>query len=120
MKIVTDSTPLEAPKDPTDSYIVQLYRLFATATKSRRWRPPSARADRAMSLQAAALREIRDHFAPMRERREANVKDAGYVERRPRDGREERQRPRARKVIDRVRGRSRHVVRVPWSVVGDR
>src|ERR1700731_4035405 len=30
MGIVTDSTPVEAPKDPTNSAIVSLYRLFAT------------------------------------------------------------------------------------------
>ena len=30
MKIVTDSTPVEDPKDPTDSYIVELYSLFAS------------------------------------------------------------------------------------------
>jgi tryptophanyl-tRNA synthetase len=30
MSIVTDSTPVEAPKDPTNSAIVSLYRLFAT------------------------------------------------------------------------------------------
>ncbi len=30
MSIVTDSTPVEAPKDPTNSTILQLYRLFAS------------------------------------------------------------------------------------------
>src|ERR1700674_695496 len=30
MGIVTDSTPVEAPKDPSNSIIVQLYRLFAS------------------------------------------------------------------------------------------
>ena len=30
MSIVTDSTPVEAPKDPANSAIVSLYRLFAT------------------------------------------------------------------------------------------
>ena len=30
MSIVTDSTPLEAPKDPAGSTILALYRLFAT------------------------------------------------------------------------------------------
>jgi tryptophanyl-tRNA synthetase len=30
MGIVTDSTPVEAPKDPSDSTIVALYRLFAS------------------------------------------------------------------------------------------
>src|SRR5437879_7753222 len=30
MSIVTDSTPVEAPKDPERSTIVQLYSLFAT------------------------------------------------------------------------------------------
>src|SRR5439155_26915447 len=29
MGIVTDSTPVEAPKDPADSAIVSLYKLFA-------------------------------------------------------------------------------------------
>src|SRR5690606_14925572 len=30
MGIVTDSTPVESPKDPKDSTIVNLYRLFAS------------------------------------------------------------------------------------------
>jgi tryptophanyl-tRNA synthetase len=33
MSIVTDSTPLEDPKDPDGSYIVELYRLFAPAAR---------------------------------------------------------------------------------------
>src|SRR5262249_46014539 len=31
MSIVTDTTPVEAPKDPTNNTIVTLYSLFATA-----------------------------------------------------------------------------------------
>jgi tryptophanyl-tRNA synthetase len=80
MRIVTDSTPVEAPKDPEGSHIVQLYRLFAS---------PEELAEMEASFRAGGqgyghykqqlFEKIRDFFAPMRERREALESDPGYV-----------------------------------------
>jgi hypothetical protein len=44
MAIVTDSTPVETPKDPTGSTIVGLYRLFAPESEVSRWRRTFERA----------------------------------------------------------------------------
>jgi len=70
MSIVTDSTPIEAPKDPTNSAIVSLYRLFAT---------PEEVAAMETDFRAGGIgygefkkrlfEAIWREFAPMRERR---------------------------------------------------
>ena len=40
MSIVTDSTPVEAPKNPDNSTIVQLYSLVASPTEAEKMRQP--------------------------------------------------------------------------------
>jgi len=103
MKIVTDSTPVESPKDPTDNYIVQLYRLFATAEEVTEME----NSFRAGGLGYGHYKQqlfdrICARFAPMRERREALVKDPGYVEDVLATG-ARKAKAEARKVIERVR-----------------
>ena len=103
MGIVTDSTPVEAPKDPANSAIVSLYRLFAT---------PEAVASMENDFRAGGVgygefknrlfEIIRDSFAAMRERRvelEANV---GFVDRVLAEG-AARAREAAEKTMTRVR-----------------
>lgn len=103
MKIVTDSTPVEAPKDPTDNYIVQLYRLFATPDEVGEMEASFRAGGQGYGHYKQQLFErIRDYFAPMRERREALVKDPGYVDDVLAAG-AAKARLEARKVIDRVR-----------------
>ncbi len=81
MSIKTDSTPLEAPKDPETCSVFTLYRLFADAEQQ------SALADRyragglgygeaKQQLYDAAM----EHFAAARERRESFIADADSVE----------------------------------------
>lgn len=103
MKIVTDSTPVESPKDPTDNYIVQLYRLFATTDEIAEMEASFRAGGQGYGHYKQQLFErIRDLFAPMRERREALVKDPGYVDDVLASG-ATKARAEARKVIDRVR-----------------
>lgn len=87
MGIVTDSTPLEAPKDPTGSTIVQLYRLFA---------PPNEVAAMEEAFRAGGsgyghfkqqlFEKAWEYLAPMRDRREELTRDPGYVEEVLQDG----------------------------------
>lgn len=103
MKIVTDSTPVEESKDPADSYIVQLYRLFATADEVAEMEASFRAGGQGYGHYKQQLFEaIRDHFAPMRERREELLKDPDYVDGVLEAG-AKRARAEARKVIDRVR-----------------
>ena len=81
MSIVTDPTPVEAPKDPDKSTIFSLYRLFAE---------PAQAAAMAGKFRAGgygygeAKKElfgvIWEYFRPFRTRREALVNDLAFVE----------------------------------------
>jgi tryptophanyl-tRNA synthetase len=103
MGIVTDSTPLEAPKDPDGSYIIELYRLFAT---------PAQVAEMKAEFRAGGVGyghfkqrlydTIRDYFAPMRARREALIADPGRVDDLLREG-ATRASAIARETMERVR-----------------
>ncbi len=89
MGIVTDSTPLEDPKDPENSSILALYRLVAEPARVEEMRARFLAGgvgygDFKKELFAA----IWDHFAPARERRELFLRDPGHVEEILRDGAE--------------------------------
>ncbi len=81
MSIVTDSTPVEAPKDPMNNTIYLLYRLMAT---------PEQAAEMEQSFRAGGvgygeykkqlLAAFLEYFGPMREKRAALAKDMAYVE----------------------------------------
>ncbi len=87
MGIVTDSTPVEDPKDPSASTIVSLYRLFAA---------PSAVASMEAAFRSGGIgygefkkqlfAALWDFFAPMRERRGALEADPAHVDRVLREG----------------------------------
>jgi tryptophanyl-tRNA synthetase len=82
MGIVTDSTPVEAPKDPGNSAIVALYRLFASKDAvedmERRFRAGgTGYGDFKKELFGAMW----TYFEPMRRRRAELEADPGYVER---------------------------------------
>lgn len=82
MRIVTDSAPIEAPKDPARCNVFALYRLFATEEE----REAMAARYRAGGLGYSAVKkELADrleaYFAPMRRRREALAADPEGVER---------------------------------------
>jgi tryptophanyl-tRNA synthetase len=81
MSILTDSTPVEAPKDPTGSAIISLYRLFATADGVASMEDDFRAGGIGYGEFKKRLFEvIWDSFAPMRQRRAALEADAGYVD----------------------------------------
>ena len=103
MGIVTDSTPMEAPKEPEGNSIYELYKLFAT---------PEEAAEMAAKFRAGnygyghAKKELfaiyERTFAPFREKREKLASDPSYVEDVLKAG-AARARAEAAKTMDRVR-----------------
>ncbi|MCB1229690.1 MAG: tryptophan--tRNA ligase [Verrucomicrobiae bacterium] len=103
MKIVTDSTPVEDPKDPEGSYLVELYALFASADEVEEMKASYRAGGQGYGHYKQQLFEkIRDHFAPMREKRDALAADPDYVNGVLETG-AARAREKAREVLDRVR-----------------
>jgi tryptophanyl-tRNA synthetase len=81
MGIVTDSTPLEAPKDPDRSTIVDLYRLVASPADVERMRSDFRAGGIGYGEFKQRLFEaIRDYFAPYRARREELLADREGVD----------------------------------------
>ncbi len=81
MGIVTDSTPVEAPKDPESSSIYQLYRLFSSADDA------AAMAERFRAggtgygdFKKQLFGTVWEYFAPMRAKRAELETDPGYVD----------------------------------------
>ncbi|HYR57858.1 MAG TPA: tryptophan--tRNA ligase [Chthoniobacteraceae bacterium] len=103
MGIVTDSTPVEAPKDPENSAIVGLYRLFAPA-------PDVAQMEAEFRAGGIGYGEFKkrlfgaiwEFFAPQRARRAELQADANFVDRVLSEG-AGRARAVARETMSRVR-----------------
>lgn len=81
MSIKTDSTPVEAPKNPEACSVFTLYKLFATdaqqAALAERYRAGGMGYGEAKQ----ALFEVADaFFGPARERREKLAADASYID----------------------------------------
>jgi tryptophanyl-tRNA synthetase len=81
MSIVTDSTPVEAPKDPAKSTIFQLYSLFASkdeivSVRGRFKKGGTGYGDFKKQL----FEKLWDYFAPMRKRREEILADKLYID----------------------------------------
>ncbi len=103
MRIITDSTPVEAPKDPANSTIISLYKLFAT---------PEQVAEMENSFRAGGLgyghykqqlfEIMLAGLAPIRERRAELLADPAQVDAVLRRG-AERARTEATKTLERVR-----------------
>jgi tryptophanyl-tRNA synthetase len=81
MGIVTDSTPVESPKDPESNTVYQLYKLFASADEA------AAMAGRFRAggtgygdFKKQLFATVWDYFAPMRARRAELEADPGYVD----------------------------------------
>jgi tryptophanyl-tRNA synthetase len=81
MSIVTDSTPVEAPKDPERCNVFKLYSLFASAEEkaalAERYRAGGMGYGEAKKM---LLAKIEAYFAPARERRKQLAQDPSYVE----------------------------------------
>ena len=81
MGLITDSTPVEAPKDPEGSTILALYRLVASPEEVAKMEADFRAGgvgygDFKKRLFGAAW----DFFAPMRQRREEILAEKGYVD----------------------------------------
>ena len=102
-KIKTDSTPVEDPKDPEGSYIVQLYSLFAEADQVKEMEDSFRAGGQGYGFYKNQVFEaIRDHFAPFREKREEIINDTNYVDDVLTEGAKQA-REKGREVLDRVR-----------------
>ena len=106
MSIVTDSSPVEAPKDPDSSTIVQLYSLFATKEDTAAMREAFRRGGTGYGdFKKQLFAKLWDYFEPMRKRRTEILADPRYV-----DGVLERGAQRANEVADKVMARVREAV----------
>jgi tryptophanyl-tRNA synthetase len=103
MGIVTDSTPVESPKDPAKSVIVDFYRLFATeadvATMEHEFRAGGLGYG---EFKKRLFGAIWEYFAPMRARRAELEADPHSVDLVLQDG-AERARAVAENTMKRVR-----------------
>jgi tryptophanyl-tRNA synthetase len=81
MSIVTDSTAVDAPKDPANSTIVQLYSLFATEQETTALRESFRKGGIGYGDYKKQLFEtLWEFFAPMRKRREQILAEPSYID----------------------------------------
>ena len=83
MKIVSDSTPMEAPKDPEADATFQIYRALAGADDERTLRLAERYRQGGFGYghaKQALFELILDHFGPARARRQALMEDPQQVD----------------------------------------
>jgi tryptophanyl-tRNA synthetase len=81
MSIVTDSTPVEAPKDPARSTIFQLYSLIASDDEIAGMRDRFQRGGIGYGdFKKELFEKLWGYFAPMRKRREEILANKSYVD----------------------------------------
>src|ERR1700730_4683163 len=106
MSIVTDSTPVEAPKDPDKSTIVQLYSLFASKNEVGNMRDRFKRGGTGYGdFKKELFEKLWEYFAPMRKRRDQLLRENSYIDNVLAQGAK-----RANEVADQVMERVRAVV----------
>jgi tryptophanyl-tRNA synthetase len=106
MSIVTDSTPVEAPKNPDTSTIVQLYALVASKEDVEEMREQFRKGGRGYGdFKKQLFEKLWDYFAPMRQRRDEILRHEGYI-----DNVLERGAARANAIADGVMKRVRQAV----------
>jgi tryptophanyl-tRNA synthetase len=80
MSILTDPTPVEAPKDPDNSIIYMIYRLFASQEKSNKMAQNFSAGGYGYGEAKKELFEIIwEYFAPFRAKREELSKNLDFV-----------------------------------------
>lgn len=80
MRIVTDSTPLEEPKNPDGCNVIALYKLFATAAELEAMKANYRGGNYGYGHAKMALNEkINEYFAPFREKRIELAAKPDYV-----------------------------------------
>ena len=103
MSIVSDSTPMEDPKDPSKCNIFALYKLFATPEEIAQMEANYRGGNYGYGHAKQALFEkMQEHFAPMQARRDELAADPDYVWDILRDG-AARARVEAEKTMEKVR-----------------
>jgi tryptophanyl-tRNA synthetase len=106
MSIVTDSTPLEAPKDPARSTIFQLYSLVASKQEIADMQENFEKGGTGYGeFKKELFEKLWAYFAPMRKRREEIMRDKAHVDHVLTRGAE-----RANEVADQVMQRVRSAV----------
>jgi tryptophanyl-tRNA synthetase len=81
MSIVTDSTPVEQPKDPAQSTIVKLYSLVASKEEIAAMRERFLKGGTGYGdLKKQLFEKLWEYFAPMRKRREEILADKSYID----------------------------------------
>jgi tryptophanyl-tRNA synthetase len=82
MGIVTDSTPVDSPKDPAKSVIFELYSLMANEAELKTMRGRFTGGGTGYGdFKKDLFEKLWTYFAPMRKRREEILADKGYVDR---------------------------------------
>ncbi|RME80885.1 MAG: tryptophan--tRNA ligase [Planctomycetota bacterium] len=105
MSIVTDSTPIEEPKNPEKCNVFQLYKLFASKEEVENMQERYLKGGLGYGEAKQALFEVMDqHLKPYREKYEKLKKDRKYLESILAEG-AKKARKIAWKVMDRVRRR---------------
>jgi tryptophanyl-tRNA synthetase len=80
MSIVTDSTPVEAPKDPEKCNVFALLKLVASPPELAEWEKRYRSGGMGYGEAKKRLVElITEYFAPFREKRAELEKNIGYV-----------------------------------------
>ena len=81
MSIVTDSTPVETPKDPANSTIFQLYSLFASKDEIANMREQFKKGGTGYGdFKKELFEKLWEYFSPMRKRREEILADKLYID----------------------------------------
>jgi tryptophanyl-tRNA synthetase len=81
MSIVTDSTPVEAPKDPSRSTILQLYSLFASKDEIAGMRERFRKGGTGYGdFKKELFEKLWEYFSPMRKRRDEILRDKSYID----------------------------------------
>ena len=81
MSIVTDSTPVEAPKDPAKSTIFQLYSLFASKDEIASMRERFKKGGTGYGdFKKELFEKLWEYFSPLRKRREEILVDKLYID----------------------------------------
>jgi tryptophanyl-tRNA synthetase len=106
MSIVTDSTPVEAAKDPTTSTIFKLYSLVASKNETTAMREQFVKGGTGYGdFKKQLFEKLWEYFAPMRKRREEILADQSYI-----DSVLETGATRANEIADQVMNRVREAV----------
>ena len=81
MSIVTDSTPVESPKDPERSTIIDLYSHFAAKNELAEMRERFRKGGTGYGdFKKQLFEKLWEYFAPMRKRRQEILSDERYID----------------------------------------